>query len=128
VILEVIANYHRRNDPLGQLKQEIPMSGRLIALPGVVVAFGVLTFLALMEVGYLGLLEPALHSWGAAQVLVDLVIVGFLACIWMLNDARERGVSAWPFVALTLVLGSFGPLLYLVSRELKSGSSRSLST
>ena len=98
------------------------MSGRLVALVGTVLAFGLLTALALMEVGYFGIIEPHFKSWGAAQVLVDLVIACGLACYWMLNDVRERGVSAWPFIALTLVLGSFGPLFYLVTRELRSGA------
>ena len=96
------------------------MSGRLVVLVAVTVGFGVLTALALMDVGYLGILRPHFLSWGGAQVLVDLVIVAVLACIWMLKDARERGLSAWPFIAITLVGGSFGPLLYLVVRELRA--------
>lgn len=96
------------------------MSGRLISLFVVLVSFGVLTTLALLDVGYFGLLEPHFRSWGGAQVFVDLVIVGALACIWMSFDARERGLSAWPFILITLVAGSFGPLLYLVVRELRS--------
>jgi len=100
------------------------MSGRLITLVFVIVGFGVLTALALMDVGYFGIIEPHFRSWGAAQVFVDLVIVALLACIWMVNDARERGASAWPFIAITLVLGSFGPLLYLLVREVRSAGGR----
>ena len=48
------------------------------------------------------------------------MIVGVLACIWMSYDARERGLPAWPFILITLVAGSFGPLLYLLVRELRS--------
>lgn len=98
------------------------MSGRLIALVVVFIAFGLLTTLALLDVGYIGILEPHFRSWGGAQVFVDLVIVGVLACIWMSHDAREHGLSAWPFVLITLVAGSFGPLLYLVVRELRSSA------
>jgi hypothetical protein len=36
-------------------------------------------------------------------------------------DARARGRSAWPFIALTLAAGSFGPLAYLLVRELQDG-------
>ena len=103
------------------------MSGRLIALIIVIAGFGVLTALALMDVGYFGILEPHFRSWGGAQVFADLVIALLLACIWMINDARERGMSAWPYIAITLLMGSFGPLLYLVVRELRRAPRRTAS-
>lgn len=96
------------------------MSVRLIVLVAVIGGFALLTALALMDVGYFGILKPHFLSWGAGQVFADLVIALVLACIWMVNDAPERGLSAWPFIAITLVIGSFGPLLYLVVRELRS--------
>jgi cyanate permease len=104
------------------------MSGRLIALLFITAAFGVLTTLALLDVGYLGILAPHFQSWGGAQVLTDLVIVCILVCIWMGTDARERGLPVWPFIAITLVAGSFGPLSYLIVRELRApatGTARS---
>jgi uncharacterized membrane protein YqjE len=96
------------------------MSARLLALFVVLVLFGALTAVALADVGYLGILEPHFRSWGAGQVLADLVILGLLACIWMVNDARQRGATVWPFVLLTLAAGSFGPLLYLLAREMSA--------
>lgn len=103
------------------------MTIRLIVLLLVTAAFGVLTALALLDVGYLGILEPHFRSWGGAQVFFDLVIVAALACLWMIDDARDRGVSAWPFVLITLVAGSFGPLLYLVVREVRMNVRRTAS-
>ena len=103
------------------------MSARLIVLVAVIAGFALLTALALMDVGYFGILKPHFLSWGAGQVFADLVIALTLACIWMVNDARERGMSAWPFVAITLVVGSFGPLAYLVMRELRSTARRPVS-
>jgi len=100
------------------------MSVRLILLVLAIAGFGVLSTLALMDVGYFGILEPHFQSWGGAQVFVDLVIVGVLACIWMSKDARERGLTAWPFILITVFAGSFGPLLYLVVRELRSTATR----
>jgi hypothetical protein len=93
----------------------------------VIAAFGVLTALALTDVGYLGIIEPHFRSWGGAQVFFDLAIVAVLACLWMIGDARERRLSAWPFVLITLVGGSFGPLLYLVVRELRATVRRTAS-
>lgn len=96
------------------------MSARLIALLVVTVAFGALSVVALLDVGYLGIFEPHFQSWGAAQVLADLVIVCLLACVWMVRDAPARGLVAWPFILLTLTAGSFGPLAYLIMREIKA--------
>ncbi len=96
-----------------------PNAGLLVA---VTAAFAVLTGVALAEVGYLGIFEPHFQSWGAAQVLADLVILGILSCLWMLADSRTSGIPAWPFVLVTVFAGSFGPLLYLIVRARKSPS------
>lgn len=100
------------------------MSGRFITLMVVIFGFGALSTLALMDAGYFGIIEPHFRSWGGAQVFTDLSILAILACIWMVKDASERALPAWPFVALTLIAGSFGPLLYLVARELRSTARR----
>ena len=92
----------------------------LFPLAAVILAFGALTAIALVDVGYWGILKPHFQSWGAAQLFADLVIVCLLSCFWMASDARKTGIPAWPFIALTLIAGSFGPLLYLVTRELRS--------
>lgn len=101
------------------------MSSRLIGLSAVIIGFSVLSALAVMEVGYFGILKPHFQSWGGAQVSVDLVILAVLACVWMVRDARQSGVSPWPFILITLVAGSFGPLLYMVTRELRGTDSTS---
>lgn len=95
------------------------MSLRLLTLLIVLALFGALTTVALLDVGFLGILLPHFQAWGPAQVFADLVILAVLACIWMVQDARARGRAAWPFVFLTLLAGSFGPLVYLVTRELR---------
>ncbi len=100
------------------------MSGRSIILVLVLAAFGVLSTLALLDVGYFGILAPHFRSWGGAQVFTDLVIACLLACIWMRNDARERGLPAWPFILVTVFLGSFRPLLYLLVREMRATAAR----
>jgi hypothetical protein len=96
------------------------MSIRMLALLIVILSFGTLTAVALLDVGYLGIIAPHFQSWGAGQVLADLAILALLACVWMVDDARARGLPAWPFVLLTMVGGSFGPLSYLVVREVRT--------
>jgi hypothetical protein len=36
--------------------------------------------------------------------------------IWMYFDARKRGTTAIPFIAIAVVFGSLGPLAYLFFR------------
>ena len=96
------------------------MSFRLLALLAVILAFGALTVLALMEAGYLGIFLQHFEDDAGMQVLIDLVIVCVLGIIWMLHDGKTSGVTPWPFIVLTLAAGAFGILFYLVAREIKS--------
>lgn len=93
------------------------MTTRAIGLLAAIIAFGALSAKALADHGYWGIIAPHFETFGAAQVLTDLVILAVLACVWMVSDARTRGLNPWPFVALTLAAGSFGPLFYLLRRE-----------
>ena len=59
-------------------------------------------------------------SADTAQVVIDLYIMAGLACVWMVQDNRGRGKPALavaPYLLLTLVFVSIGPLLYLVLRN-----------
>ncbi len=96
------------------------MSTRLILLLCVILGFGALSGVALADVGYFGIIRPHFLSWGEAQVFADLVILAIMACWWMSRDAPAHGLPAWPFIGMTVVAGSFGPLLYLAARELKT--------
>lgn len=77
---------------------------------------GAVTAAALWQHGYWGILAPHFQSWGGAQVLLDLVIALGLVLAWLWNDARTSGRNPWPWIAATLVVGSFGPLVYLLTR------------
>lgn len=96
------------------------MSKKVLALLTVITLFGILTGLALYDVGYFGILLPHFRSYGAGQVLADLFISLTLILCWLVPDARKQGIPAWPFVLSTLVIGSFGPLFYLLYRELRT--------
>lgn len=88
----------------------------------ILLAFGALTAVALAHHGYLGLFKLQFQTWGGTQVFADLVIALTLVMGWMWRDARALGRNVWPWLVATLALGSFGPLLYLLTR--KPGSSR----
>ena len=86
------------------------------------VFFGILTAAALWQHGYWGIVAPHFQSLGAAQVFVDLVIALVLVMTWMWRDARAAGRNPWPWIVATLLLGSFGPLVYLLTRRPASGT------
>ncbi|HET6565643.1 MAG TPA: PLDc N-terminal domain-containing protein [Xanthomonadales bacterium] len=81
------------------------------------VPFTALTLYALLQVGYIGIFDYHRHSPAGWQVFADLVVALLLVMYWLLEDARKAGRNPWPWVVITLFLGSFGPLLYLVTRR-----------
>ncbi len=83
----------------------------------VLVPFGALTGAALWQHGYLGIFLLPLQTLAGTQVLADLVIALTLVLVWLVQDARAQGRNPWPWVAATLLAGSFGPLLYLLTRR-----------
>lgn len=83
----------------------------------VLVLFGALSAMALWHHGYWGIVEPHFRSWGAGQVFADLVIALTLVMVWLWRDARKTGRNPWPWLAATLLLGSFSPLVYLLMRR-----------
>lgn len=98
------------------------MSWKKIVLSLVLVDFAALTAYAVHVSGFAGFFETLLASWAGTAVLADLVIALSLVLVWMWRDARTRGVSPLPYTALTLALGSVGPLLYLLRRsDLEAG-------
>ncbi|MDR2316532.1 DUF2834 domain-containing protein [Pseudomonas monteilii] len=59
-----------------------------------------------------------------AQVVIDLYLMAGLACVWMVADNRKRGrggLRVLPYLLLTAVFVSLGPLLYLVVRGVAGG-------
>lgn len=91
---------------------------RLTLLLTVLAAFTAFTAFVTVENGYTGFLTLAAREPWALQMLIDLFIMGAFICLWMLRDAKERGITAWPFILATCTLGSLGVLGYMVRREL----------
>jgi len=84
------------------------------ALVVTLLVFGLFSMYVMWEVGYLGIWRAGLADLGAMQILADLVIMGTLLLALLWRDARTSGRTLWPFVVLTYLAGSFGPLLYLL--------------
>ncbi|XOV79969.1 MAG: DUF2834 domain-containing protein [Aestuariibacter sp.] len=85
---------------------------RLFAIV-LLVPFTVLSAYAVMQVGYIGIVDYAFASPAGWQVFADLVIALLLVFNWLIPEAKRAGINPWPWVVITLFLGSFGPLLYL---------------
>jgi hypothetical protein len=83
----------------------------------ILMLFTPLTAIALWYHGYWGILAPHFQSFGEAQVLADLVIALSLVMVWMWQDAKATHRNPWPWILATLILGSFGPLGYLLARN-----------
>lgn len=79
----------------------------------ILLPFALYSTYAVYQIGYIGIFESHFHIAGF-QVLADLVIACTLAMVWMWRDAAASGRNVWPFLVLTLTLGSIGPLLYLL--------------
>lgn len=92
------------------------MNWKQIGLGIVLADFAALNAYVVYQYGYVGFWELATANAATVAVLVDLVIALGLVTAWLWQDARDRGVSPLPYVAVTALLGSVGPLLYLVRR------------
>ncbi len=87
------------------------------AIVFILILFTPLTAIALWYHGYWGIIAPNFQSFGEAQVFADMVIALSLIMIWIWQDAKAADRSPWPWLLVTLVLGSFGPLIYLLTRN-----------
>ncbi len=76
--------------------------------------FALITWRALVDVGYVGIFTYALAASPGWQLFADLVIALVLVSLWMIRDAQTNGRNVWPYLLVTLTLGSFGPLFYLL--------------
>lgn len=93
------------------------MNGKQIGLTVLLFDFLTLTGYAVYQYGYIGFFELVTANVATMAAFVDLLIALTLVVVWMVRDARARGISPVPYVLLTLALGSAGPLAYLIRRE-----------
>lgn len=95
---------------------------RRLFLAFIIVDFALLTGYALAQHGYWGIIAYHLPSSAGWQVIADLVISCAIIARWMVTDARRSGRNPWPYLLVMLVLGSFGPLFYLLLEPRKTQS------
>jgi NhaP-type Na+/H+ or K+/H+ antiporter len=89
----------------------------LVAFAGYTVSVMLQAEQSLVEFGISLMSRP-----DTAQVVIDLYLLATLAGVWMYQDARKRGQSVWsvvPYLLITAVFVSLGPLLYLVVRGIQ---------
>lgn len=79
--------------------------------------FAALNVYVLSQYGFVGFWQLATANAATILALVDLAIALGLVTVWMVRDARQRGVALAPYLVLTATLGSIGPLLYLFRRS-----------
>lgn len=80
----------------------------------VALAFGAFSLWVLLQVGYLGIWQGGLANPGSTQITIDLVIACAFGMGVVVRDCRAQGRAWWPWVVLTLGLGSLGLLAYLL--------------
>jgi hypothetical protein len=100
------------------------MNGKQIGLSVLLLGFLDLTAYAVYHHGIRGVFELLTANAVTLTAATDLVIALTMVTVWMWRDARDRGVSPVPYAILTLVMGSVGPLLYLIRRAGAEGMSR----
>jgi Terpene cyclase DEP1 len=84
------------------------------------IALAVITALALWQDGLVGIFVAIVHSYASMQIFTDLVIALTFVMVWMWRDAKNTSRNVWPWIVLTLVAGSFGPLLYFITGQEKA--------
>lgn len=91
------------------------------------IALAILVPLSLYTTWTIATAEQSLLAFGlelisspdTAQLVIDLYLMAGLAAFWMVRDNRLRGGSTralLPYLLLTAVFVSVGPLLYLAVR------------
>ncbi len=92
---------------------------RIVFLGVVLVAFSAFSTVVVMAEGYWGFLTLAANEPWGLQVFLDLTLAMGMLWLFLWGDAREQGISPWPYLIATPFVGSMSPLVYLIHREIK---------
>ncbi len=96
------------------------MQRNKLILTIVLIVFSIQGVYVMSQVGYWGIWINNLNHPAGQQVLADLVIALSLVMVWMWRDAKATGRNVWPWIIVTLIAGSFGPLIYLLTSKRKA--------
>jgi hypothetical protein len=99
-----------------------PLRLQTLVAAAILAGFGGFSLWVVYGHGYTGFLTLAGREPWALQMLLDLVIGLSFAVGWMRGDAKRRGLTVWPYIVVTLFLGSIGVLAYVVRRGLGAGA------
>ena len=92
---------------------DVPRLSPSILAP-VLIAFTAATAFSNYRHGYIAFVSYALATEATELLFVDLALSLVLVSIGLVRDARSRGARYLPYLALALLFGSVGPLLYLL--------------
>jgi hypothetical protein len=92
------------------------MNRKQLALSAALIVLLAMDAYSVYHYGYIGFFRMVLANFAGVTALADLAIALVLVLAWIGNDARQRNISAIPYLVLTIALGSIGPLLYLIRR------------
>ncbi|HJU43918.1 MAG TPA: DUF2834 domain-containing protein [Vicinamibacterales bacterium] len=90
------------------------MSTRPILLAAALVIFIYQTLVVLTGMGYAGFIASIGLNEATKLTFLDLAISLLLIMGWMWQDAAARRRNVIPYLVITVLFGSAGPLLYLL--------------
>ena len=83
----------------------------------ITIPFTLLTAYAGYQFGLIGIFLQGLKDSATQQILADLFICAGFFIVWLKQDAKRMNRNFYFWTMLTLIAGSFGPLLYLLTRK-----------
>ncbi|AOT00484.1 hypothetical protein ESP131_09545 [Exiguobacterium sp. U13-1] len=83
----------------------------------ITIAFAVLTAFSIIDFGVLGIFAEATQNTATLQIFVNLILCALFIIVWLRHDTRRAGRSFPLWAIITLAIGAFGPLLYLLTRK-----------
>ena len=76
-----------------------------------------LSVVSLLQFGIIGIFLEGFKNSATIQIFIDLVISLGLLLVCIFHDAKMKNRNFTLWLIITLAIGSFGPLLYLITRK-----------